>query len=50
MTLSAIFALLLQAGACSTMHFAGPNHVTLTVLVCPYGPPEPAPPPSRQRL
>ena len=35
MNLAAIFALLLQSGACAQSTFRGPEGAVLTVIVCP---------------
>lgn len=36
MTLVALFALLVQIGVCTPMHFKTPDRTVLTVLVCGY--------------
>ena len=36
MNLAAIFALLLQSGACAQSTFRGPEGAVLTVIVCPH--------------
>ena len=49
MTLAALFALLVQVGVCTPMHFKTPDRSVLTVMVCGYAdrkapvdaPPEP---------